>query len=90
MQASDLILGLLIIMLVGWTIMIAVQQQALIVDLRALEAKQVAEGFQVSPEKCKALQGHSLVKAVNIAEKEYFTTVGFDKDLNQMYFCFYE
>lgn len=90
MQASDLILGLLIILLVGWTIMIAVQQQAMVVDLLALEAKQVAEGFQVSPEKCGALPQYSLVKATKITEKEYLTTVGFDADLNQMYFCFYE
>ncbi len=90
MELSDIILGLLIILLVGWTVMLAVQQQALLVSMQGLEAKQTAQGIQMSPEKCSAASGKSLVKATEITEKEYFTTVGFDADRNQVYFCFYE
>ena len=90
MQAADIILGLLIILVVGWTIMLAVQQHSLGASLKALEAKQVAQGIQISPEKCTPMPGHSLVKATRIKEKEYLTTVGFDADMNQVYFCFYE
>ncbi len=90
MEPSDIILGLLIILLVGWTVMLAVQQQGLFLGLQALEAKQVAQGIQMSPEKCSAVSGKSLAKATEITEKEYFTTVGFDADRNQVYFCFYE
>ena len=90
MQASDIILGLLIIMLVGWTVMLSVQQQGLNLSMQALEAKQVAQGIQISPDKCSYLAGLSLVKGPSLEEKEYFTTVGFDSDKNQTYFCFYE
>lgn len=90
MQASDIILGLLIIFLVGWTVMLAVQQHALNTSLQALEAKQVAQGIQMSPQKCSPMQGQVLVDATEITEKEYITTVGFDADRNQIYFCFYE
>ena len=90
MQASDIILGLLIIFLVGWTVILAVQQHGLNASLRTLEAKQVAQGIQMSPEKCGAIQGYDIVKATKITEKEYVTTVGFDADRNQVYFCFYE
>ncbi len=90
MQASDIILGLLIIMLTGWSVMLAVQQHGLSVGLQALESKQVAQGIQISPEKCAYLPGKALVKAPNLAEAEYFTTYGFDLDQNQAYVCFYE
>jgi len=90
MQASDIILGLLIIMLTGWTVMLAVQQQALGVGLQALEIKQVAEGVQISPEACQAVQGKTIVKAPDLAEKDYFITIGFDTNNSQTYFCFYE
>ncbi len=85
-----MILGLLIIMAVGWIVMLTVQQQGFGLDLRALEAKQVAQGIQISPAKCRQLQGLSLVEATALEEKEYVTTVGFEPDLNQTYFCFYE
>lgn len=90
MQIPDIILGLLIILLVGWIILISVQQQGMRLDIQALEAKQVAQGIQVSPSKCQPLQELQLVKATDIVEKEYFTTVGFDADQNQTYFCFYQ
>ena len=90
MQAGDIILGLLIIMLTGWMVLLAVQQQSLNVSLQALEAKQVAQGILVSPDKCAALEGKSLVRATEFREKEYLTTVGFSKDQNQVFFCFYE
>ncbi len=85
-----MILGLLIMLLVGWTIMMAVQQQALGLGLQALEAKQNAQGIQISPERCDPVQGKDLVRATDIAEKEYFTTVGFNSDQNQIFLCFYE
>ena len=90
MQASDMILGLLIIILCGWAVMISVQQNALSTSLQALEVRQVAQGILVSPERCPELAGHSVVKATSLREKEYLTTVGFDADRNQAYFCFYE
>lgn len=90
MEPSDIILGLLIILLVGWTVMLAVQQQGLSLGLQALEAKQTAQGIQISPDKCGQVQGRALAKGPEISEKEYFTTVGFDPDMNQVYFCFYE
>jgi len=90
MQASDIILGLLIIFLVGWTIIIAVQQQAIASDLRALEAKQVAQGIQMSPEKCPERPGQRLVRGTELEEEQYLTTVGFDSNRSQVYFCFYE
>lgn len=89
MQASDMILGLLIILLTGWTVMLAVQQHGLSVSLQSLEAKQVAQGIQFSPNKCRQLPNQTLVKATEIQEEDYFTTVGFDPDQNQVYFCFY-
>lgn len=90
MQASDVILGLLIILLAGWTVMIVVQQQALSLSLQGLEARQNAQGIQVSPERCARLEGKTIVRATQIQEKEYFTTVGFSPDQNQIYLCFYE
>jgi len=90
MQAADIILGLLIIILVGWTVMQQVQQQALWLTIQGLEAKQVAQGIQISPNKCQWFSDRTLVKATEIEENEYLTTVGFDIDLNQIYFCFYE
>jgi len=90
MQATDMILGLLIIFLLGWTVMLAVQQQALFLSMQALEARQNAQGIQVSPEACSQLPGKSLVRATGIKEKEYFTTIGFNPDQNQIYLCFYE
>ena len=89
MQASDIILGLLIILLVGWAIMISIQQQSFSLGLQALEAKQTAQGIQVSPERCSPVVGKALVKATGMGEGEYLTRVGFDNDLNQLYFCFY-
>jgi len=90
MQASDIILGLLIILLVGWVVILSVQIQGLDLDLQSLEAKQVAQGIQVSPDKCSQMPGYRLVKGTQIVEKEYLTTVGFNPDQNQVYFCFYE
>ena len=90
MQASDMILGLLIILLTGWTMMLAVQQHGLSVSLQSLEAKQVAQGIQISPSKCRQLPNQTVVKATEVVEGEYLTTVGFDPDQNQVYFCFYD
>ena len=90
MQASDMILGLLLIVVLGWIVMLAVQQAGLNIGLQALEAKQVAQGIQISPDKCGSVEGKTLVLATEITEKEYFTTVGFDRERNQVYFCFYE
>jgi hypothetical protein len=90
MQASDMILGLLIVVILGWTLMLAVQFAGLNAGLQALEAKQVAQGIQISPEKCGEVWGKTLVLATEIEEKEYFTTVGFDSERKQVYFCFYE
>ena len=90
MQVSDMILGLLLIFLLGWTVMLAVQQAGLNVSVRSLEAKQVAQGIQISPEKCGTLEGHSLVRATEITEKEYIITTGYDGKISQVYFCFYE
>jgi hypothetical protein len=90
MQATDMILGLLIMLLVGWTVMLAVQQQALSLDMQALEARQNAQGIQISPEACNPVQGKSIVRATDITEREYFTTVGFNPDQNQIYLCFYQ
>ncbi len=85
-----MILGLLLIVVLGWTVMLAVQQAGLSVGLRALEAKQVAQGIQISPAKCSEIEGKMLVLATEITEKEYYTATGFDADVNQVYFCFYE
>jgi len=90
MEVSDIILGLLIMLVLGWIVMLAVQQQGISIGLQALEAKQVAQGIQVSPDSCGQVQGMALVMATNIVEKDYFTTVGFDPDRNQIYFCFYQ
>ncbi len=90
MQVSDMILGLLLIFLLGWTVMLAVQQTGLTVAVGALEAKQVAQGIQISPEKCGVLDEHNLVLATDIIEKEYTITTGYDNEINQIYFCFYE
>jgi len=90
MQASDIILGLLIILLVGWTLMLAVQQTALSNSLSALEAKQVAQGIQISPDKCRQMADYTLVAGPELSGKEYLTTAGFDQDQNQVFFCFYE
>ena len=90
MQVSDMILGLLLIFLLGWTVMLAVQQTGLNVAVKALEAKQVAQGIQISPEKCGTMEGHNLVLATEITEKEYIITTGYDEEISQVYFCFYE
>lgn len=90
MRGSDLVLGLLIILLLGWIMLVAVQQHSISVGLQALEAKQVAQGIQLSPDKCAPLSSHSLVKASDLEEKQYITTVGFDSEQKQVYFCFYE
>ena len=85
-----MILGLLLIFLLGWTVMLAVQQTALNASVQALEARQVAQGIQISPEKCGNLEGHRLVMATEITEKEYIITTGYDEEIKQVYFCFYE
>ncbi|MBN2067146.1 MAG: hypothetical protein JW744_01620 [Candidatus Diapherotrites archaeon] len=90
MEVSDIILGLLIILLVGWTMMVAIEQRSMKVELNALSVKQRAQGVNVSPEGCRQLAGYSLVSASQLQEKDYFTTVGFDPDSNQAYLCFYE
>ena len=90
MQASDIILGLLIILLVGWNVMLAVQQNVLSSNITALEAKKVAQGIQISPGKCPEMSGYVLATGTELSEKEYLTTVGFDPDRNQAYFCFYQ
>ncbi len=87
---SDMILGLLLIFLLGWTVMLAVQQTGLNASVQALEAKQVAQGIQISPEKCGTMEGYNLVVATEITEKEYIITTGYDKEITQVYFCFYE
>ncbi len=90
MQTSDVILGLLIILLVGWTMLIAIEQRGVRVSLNALSVMQAGQAIRVSPEKCKQVAGHRLVKAAELRQEEYYTTVGFDTDLNQSFFCFYE
>ena len=90
MQATDMILGLLIMLLLGWTVMMAVQQQALSLNMQALEARQNAQGIQISPERCGQIPGKAIVRATELLEKDYFTTVGFNQDQNQIYLCFYE
>ena len=90
MQVSDLILGLLIILVLGWTMMIAVEQRGMAVSVNVLNLKQSAQAVLVSPEKCGQLSGYQLVKANELSEKEYYTTAGFDRDTNRAFFCFYE
>ncbi len=90
MQVSDIILGLLIMLLVGWTMMIAIEQRSLNVEINALGIKQDAQAILISPENCQQLEGYSLVQASQLGEKEYFTTVGFDRDQNHVFFCFYQ
>ncbi len=90
MQVADIILGLLIILLTAWAVMMAVQLHSVNLSLQALEAKQVAQGIQISPNKCNAMQEYRLADATEIVEGQYLTTVGFDHDRNQVYFCFYE
>ena len=70
--------------------MLAVQQAGLNASVQALEAKQVAQGIQISPEKCGVLEGRNLVLATDIIEKEYIITTGYDEEITQVYFCFYE
>jgi hypothetical protein len=90
MQVSDIILGLLIILVLGWTMMIAVEQKGMTVSINALNLKQSAQAVLISPEKCNPVAGHKLVKANELAGKEYYTTAGFDHDTNRAFFCFYE
>ena len=90
MQVSDIILGLLIILLVGWTMLLAIEQRGMTVSLRALELQQSGQALGASPDKCHQLAGYTLIQPRNFNEKEYYTTVGFDPDLNQSFFCFYE
>jgi len=89
MQASDMILGLLIIFLCGWAVMLAVGQKALEFSVNALDAKQASEAVIVSPAYCGQVAGYALVRAPELAEKEYYTTAGFNRDVNRAFICLY-
>ena len=90
MQASDLILGMLIIFLLGWTVMLAVGQRGLDVAVNAISVRQASGSVLFSPNYCKQVAGYALVMATSLQEKEYLTTVGFNHDTNQSFLCFYE
>ena len=90
MQASDMILGLLIIFLCGWTVMLAVGQRSLEFSVNALDAKQASQAVIVSPAYCKQVAGYALVRPPDLREKEYFTTAGFNNDTNRVFLCLYQ
>jgi len=89
MQASDMILGLLIIFLCGWAVMLAVGQRSLEFSVNSLDAKQASQAVIVSPQYCKQVAGYALVSAPDLRETEYFTTAGFNKDVNRVFLCLY-
>ncbi|MCX6799167.1 MAG: hypothetical protein NTW59_03665 [Candidatus Diapherotrites archaeon] len=90
MQTSDLILGLLIILLCGWVVMLSVNQSGLAVSVNALNIKQSSQSVLVSPNYCKQIADYSLVRAADLREKEYFMTAGFNSDTNRVFLCLYE
>lgn len=50
--------------------------------------EQGAQAVLVSPEKCAQVAGHGLIKANELLQKEYYTTVGFNRNVNRVFSAF--
>jgi len=87
MQVSDVAFGVLLIILLSWTMIIALNQNNIAIAVSSLDIKQQT---LISPEEnCPALSGFSLVPEEAIGANEY-TVIPKHSETKQLVLCVYE
>ncbi len=87
MQVSDVAFGLLLLALLVWTMIIALNQNNMAFVLNNLSARQ--EAIISDADYCRNMQGFELIKPENLGFKEYII-VPVLSETKQLVLCVYE
>lgn len=90
MNVSDVVIGIVLMLVLFWNIMIVVEQRDMATTIAAVSFAQQNLILFSPSNLCSPISGYSLVPGQNIEAKEYLITAGIVPDTNQHYFCFYE
>ena len=90
MDATDIVIGVILIAVLVWVSIIALNQGASNAALTDLYAKTALNKTLIShPDVCPDQLGFELVGPDSISREQYFVSSGYT-DFNQSYFCFYK
>jgi hypothetical protein len=89
MDATDIAIGIVLIGLLAWASMIALNQSSIRAEVAGLYVLSKINRTLVSPQGlCKSASNFELVFPSELEMQPYYVTAGVT-DLNQTYFCFY-
>ncbi|MDP6671092.1 MAG: hypothetical protein QGI60_04735 [archaeon] len=90
MDATDIVIGVILIAALAWVSIIALNQGANNATFADLYTKTALNKTLIShPDVCPEQIGFELVGSDNISREQYFISSGYT-DFNQSFFCFYK
>lgn len=90
MDATDIVIGIVLIAVLAWVSIIALNQNANQTAIADLYARTALNRTLIShPDVCPEQIGFELVGPDSISREQYFVSSGYT-DFNQSYFCFYK
>jgi|TARA_B100002003_G_C13973599_1_gene471081 hypothetical protein len=90
MDATDIVIGVILMGVLVWVSIIALNQGSSNTALADLYTKTALNKTLIShPDVCPDQLGFELIGPDNISREQYFVSSGYT-DFNQSYFCFYK